>query len=69
MRPPYPAHQCPAPGCTAIVADGYVGCRTHWLRLPRHTRDALADVFRRRVQDPAAFGQARRQAERLVGAL
>lgn len=66
--PPWPHHQCPARDCTALVADGYVGCRTHWLRVPPDTRDVLTVAFRRRIERPDLFSEARRLAERLMSA-
>jgi hypothetical protein len=34
-------HECPAPGCTEMVAYDRLACRTHWFSLAKPLRDAL----------------------------
>lgn len=34
-------HHCHWPGCTKQVPPAMWGCKAHWMRLPKHIRDAI----------------------------
>lgn len=57
-------HQCP--GCGETVSPGHVGCRTCWLRVPRHHRTRLGRAFRDRTRDFSAFTRAQQEAADLI---
>lgn len=46
LRGPSHGHTCHWPGCTRKVAPARWGCLDHWMRLPKHLRDAIWDAFR-----------------------
>ncbi|WP_156680041.1 hypothetical protein [Sphingomonas profundi] len=54
-------HECGAPGCKEAVRNSHVMCRPHWLRTPRHLRDAINSAWAdRRLEDwSAAILEAR----------
>lgn len=34
-------HACPYKSCDRNVSAQYFACRAHWMKVPRHLRDAL----------------------------
>jgi hypothetical protein len=45
----YPAHDCPATGCTRRVGQRMVMCRPHWFLIPEALRDAVWDAYAGRL--------------------
>lgn len=62
-----PQHECPAPGCTAMVAQSQFACRPHWYALPKDIRDRIwagyrngdTEAHRRAMADGIDYLQAR----------
>lgn len=40
-------HECPAPGCTVVVAFELLACRAHWYQLPANVRSDVWRAYRR----------------------
>jgi hypothetical protein len=65
-KPVVVRHRCPAPGCRALLSDGFVGCNVHWCRVPKPLRAPLVAAFQSRVDDPAGYAAACEQARALI---
>lgn len=49
-------HECHWPGCDRQVPPAMWGCKTHWMRLPKHLRDRIWDAYvpgQERRMDPS----------------
>ena len=57
-------HECPIDGCTAMVADRFLMCRSHWRRVPTALQSEVYDAWARRGHDGGLqrYRQAREAA-------